>query len=1313
MKNLSGPLIPSLLLAGLVAWPNLVTAQSYWDPGALNANPGSGGTGTWNSTIANWWVSGNSDTIWTPGNVANFSDSSGTVTLGAPETVDGITFATSGYILSGSPTLTLAGTPIFTVPSGGIATISSVIGDGGAGIPLTISGGGTLVLSATNTFSGGITVTSDNTLTLTAVAGAGTGTIALGTDSVLNINNRVSNFGVTNGITTADSTGIIYVASPSGNTYLKGSLAGFTGTIICTSSGGADFTGVNTTPPLTMPTNAIGWIVNPGAELYLGIGASGVESAPVTINGPGYTGGYGAIRLDSGTVAGNILLNGATTNNQLGGATAGNVHYSGVISDGGNGYGLNIWGGGSTPASKAFVLSGENTYGGPTTLTFGELQLGSAENPGVSGPLGASNAQSIIYFSAAVNAGVTGGALQYSSSNQYDYSGRFSSADNQQYKIDVNGQSVAFANSLASSGGTFLLFDTAGGGTLTLNTSNSYTGSTTITNAVLVANAAGAVPGTGAIKLTGGTLTAGATGAVGGPVTVSAGSLIAAAADSVLGNITISGTSGLLTMSNDSALPTNATLTLPTLPVAGEVSLNFSGTQTISGLYFGAASQAGGTWGALGSSAANRSSVFTGTGVLNVVPPVYPSSYWDPGALKASPGSGGDGTWNGSLANWWTNGSSDTTWSGQFATFAGAAGTVTLGDNETAQGLSFSTPGYTLTSSSSSVLALVAPETVSVGNGSATVSCPIGGAVGLTQIGMGTLMLSGTNTYTGPTTIAGTLTIGGAGQLDSSGTYLGNIFDFGTFIYNGSLPQTLAGTISDSGFGAVVQEGLGLLTLSGANTYSGNTTVNAGCALQLNNVAGAGTSTIALATNSTLTIVNHVSNASVPNPITGDPSTVINVTSGSADNTDFSGSLAGFYGAINCTSSAGTGFTGVNTTPPLSMPSNAVGWVVSPYAELYIGVSGGTEAAPITLNGPGPSPSYGAIRLDAGAISGNVLLNGSGSQIGGANSGNVTISGVISDGGNNYDLNIWGGGSTPANKVFVLSGQNTYGGPTTLSYGELQVASPENPGISGPLGASNTSSTITFSAASNAGATGGALQYSTVNRYDYSGRFSSNPNQPYKIDVNGQSVTFASPLTSSAGTFLLFDSLGGGSLTLSATNTYTGGTIIDSGTLDISLTGSIASSVTNNGGTLELDNSAALPLGAILSVSAGATVNLTYAGTAYITNLVVAGVQQAPGVYGAGANNPGGVFTGSGTLTIGILPPVTVSSASVQNSQLVISWTSVPGGIYNVYSTTDLSLPPSSWTVVAYSIPSTGTNTSYTLPGDITDNPQLFVLIQQ
>jgi fibronectin-binding autotransporter adhesin len=93
-----------------------------------------------------------------------------------------------------------------------------------------------------------------------------------------------------------------------------------------------------------------------------------------------------------------------------------------------------------------------------------------------------------------------------------------------------------------------------------------------------------------------------------------------------------------------------------------------------------------------------------------------------------------------------------------------------------------------------------------------------------TNAGTGTQMLSGTSTYTGGTTISGgTLQIGDNG---TNGSVAGNITDNASLAFYRSNDLTYAGVISGSG--DVAKYGAGTLTLTGANTYLGNTYVNEG-----------------------------------------------------------------------------------------------------------------------------------------------------------------------------------------------------------------------------------------------------------------------------------------------------------------------------------------------------------------------------------------------------------------------------------------------------------------------------------------------------
>jgi len=160
--------------------------------------------------------------------------------------------------------------------------------------------------------------------------------------------------------------------------------------------------------------------------------------------------------------------------------------------------------------------------------------------------------------------------------------------------------------------------------------------------------------------------------------------------------------------------------------------------------------------------------------------------------------------------------------------------------------------------------------------------------------------------------------------------------------------------------------------------------------------------------------------------------------------------------------------------------------------------------------------------------------------------------------------------------TLVVSGTNTYTGSTNFSGGNLQVASAESAGVSGPLGVGGT---LSF--------TGGTLQYSGSNVTDYSSRFSAAAGQAYSIDTNGQTVTYASGLNSSGGSLT---KTGSGSLGMLTSNSYSGGTSVTAGTLDIvgtlANTSAVAVDATNAPASLVLDGINAVSSSAPLTASA-------------------------------------------------------------------------------------------------------------------------------
>ena len=212
----------------------------------------------------------------------------------------------------------------------------------------------------------------------------------------------------------------------------------------------------------------------------------------------------------------------------------------------------------------------------------------------------------------------------------------------------------------------------------------------------------------------------------------------------------------------------------------------------------------------------------------------------------------------------WANGTN-------LAVFGGDPGTglVTVSPGISAGGLQFDSPGYHLSGGS---LTLDTPAgsvpTIEVRAGEVVLNTPLSGTKGLTKTGAGTVVLGGVSNYTGTTTIkkgalsVASLSNGGLpSEIGASTSAAANlVFDGGGLLFTGPTTSTNRDFTINSGktavidvstsgsnlilngagvgSGALAKMGVGTLTLAGANTFTGGTSVFVGTLINLGSLSG-------------------------------------------------------------------------------------------------------------------------------------------------------------------------------------------------------------------------------------------------------------------------------------------------------------------------------------------------------------------------------------------------------------------------------------------------------------------------------------------
>jgi fibronectin-binding autotransporter adhesin len=247
--------------------------------------------------------------------------------------------------------------------------------------------------------------------------------------------------------------------------------------------------------------------------------------------------------------------------------------------------------------------------------------------------------------------------------------------------------------------------------------------------------------------------------------------------------------------------------------------------------------------------------------------------------------------------------------------------------------------------------------------------------------------------------------------------------------------------------------------------------------------------------------------------------------------------LDGGYTVIGANSGLGAIATGAN--------ANINGGTLFANATFSLDNAGLTPDRGIVLNGAGGTiaASAGNTLTVDGAISGTANLNIGTGTIAGTGAGTANTTAIIGSG-----------------TVVFSSGGNTYSGVTTITGGATLNINSE-----WALGGGNYGG-LTFN--------NGTLQYAATllnSTTDVSG-------QPVSlvgngtIDVNGNAISFANSIgNSGSGALTVKSTASGGVLNLSGANTYTGGTTVSSGTLNVNNTsgsGTGSGDVTVNGGAL-------------------------------------------------------------------------------------------------------------------------------------------------
>ncbi len=219
--------------------------------------------------------------------------------------------------------------------------------------------------------------------------------------------------------------------------------------------------------------------------------------------------------------------------------------------------------------------------------------------------------------------------------------------------------------------------------------------------------------------------------------------------------------------------------------------------------------------------------------------------YWDGnGPANNTVVEGGPGTWNVANTNWTdVGGNISIAWQNNArAFFTNAGGEMTVDGNFTYSTLFFTVDGYTLAPGAGATLGADAGTIDVAAAATAMINIDLVGTNGLTKAGNGTLVLGGTNSFTGGLSInAGTLAVTQAAALGADAVTINGSSQTLRF----DADMTVSNDINGVGIGYNVNTGANTVILNGSLSGGGADKLGTGT-LVLNNATNAQPNTLAV-----------------------------------------------------------------------------------------------------------------------------------------------------------------------------------------------------------------------------------------------------------------------------------------------------------------------------------------------------------------------------------------------------------------------------------------------------------------------------------